>query len=155
MEGKPLPVYGDGKNVRDWLYVEDHCDAIWLILNKGRAGETYNIGGECEKQNIEIVHGICNILEAQYPIKDNTLARSISHYRDLITYVSDRLGHDRRYAINCDKVKQELGWKQHYSFEDGLQYTIAWFLKNTQWVNSIRSGDYLTWIEKNYTTRNR
>jgi len=155
MEGKPLPVYGDGKNVRDWLFVEDHCEAIWLILNKGRVGETYNIGGECEKQNIEIVHKICEILEASYPIKDNPHARSISRYRDLITYVSDRLGHDRRYAINCDKVKQELGWKQRYSFEDGLQYTIAWFLMNAQWVSSIRSGDYLTWIDKNYTTRNR
>jgi dTDP-glucose 4,6-dehydratase len=153
MEGKPLPVYGDGKNVRDWLYVEDHCDAIWLILKKGQAGETYNIGGECEKQNIEIVTTICDILEELFPRADNPHARSLSRYRDLITFVSDRPGHDRRYAINCDKIKRELGWKQRYNFEDGLRLTIDWFLGNAEWVNSIRSGEYLKWINKNYTSR--
>jgi len=153
MDGKPLPVYGDGKNVRDWLYVEDHCDAIWLILRKGHSGETYNIGGECEKQNIEIVQTICDILEEYYPIKNNPKARSLSLYRDLITFVSDRPGHDRRYAINCEKIKQELGWKQRYSFEDGLKRSIDWFLRNSEWVNSVRSGEYLKWIDKNYTTR--
>jgi len=153
MDGKPLPVYGDGKNVRDWLYVEDHCDAIWLILRKGRVGETYNIGGECEKQNIEIVRMICDILEEYYPIKNNPHARTLSRYQDLITFVRDRPGHDRRYAINCDKIKQELGWKQRHSFEDGLKRSIDWFLRNSKWLNSIRSGEYLKWIDKNYSTR--
>lgn len=153
MEGKPLPVYGDGKNVRDWLYVENHCDAIWLILKKGQTGETYNIGGECEKKNIEIVTTICDILEERFPRDNNPHARSLSRYRDLITFVSDRPGHDRRYAINCDKIKRELGWKQRYNFEDGLRLTIDWFLGNSDWVNSIRSGEYLKWINKNYTSR--
>jgi dTDP-glucose 4,6-dehydratase len=153
MEGKPLPVYGDGKNVRDWLYVENHCDAIWLILKKGQTGETYNIGGECEKKNIEIVTTICDILEERFPRDNNPHASSLSRYRDLITFVSDRPGHDRRYAINCDKIKRELGWKQRYNFEDGLRLTIDWFLGNSDWVNSIRSGEYLKWINKNYTSR--
>ena len=153
IEGKPLPVYGDGKNVRDWLYVEDHCEAIWLILNRGTAGETYNIGGECEKQNIEIVKKICDVLENLYPIKDNQLAKRISRYSDLITFVGDRPGHDRRYAINCDKIKHDLGWTQRHDFENGLNITIAWYLKNTAWVNSIRSGEYTKWIDKNYTMR--
>jgi len=153
IEGKPLPVYGDGKNVRDWLYVEDHCEAIWLILNRGTAGETYNIGGECEKQNIEIVKKICDVLENLYPIKDNQLAKRISRYSDLITFVGDRPGHDRRYAINCDKIKHDLGWTQRHDFENGLNITIAWYLKNTTWVNSIRSGEYTKWIDKNYTMR--
>jgi len=153
IEGKPLPVYGDGKNVRDWLYVEDHCEAIWQILNKGKTGETYNIGGECEKQNIEIVKEICDALEKHYPIKDNPLAGRISHYSDLITFVGDRPGHDRRYAINCDKIKRDLGWTQRHDFKNGLNITIAWYLKNTAWVNSIRSGEYSKWIDKNYTLR--
>jgi len=153
IEGKPLPVYGDGKNVRDWLYVEDHCEAIWLILNRGTAGETYNIGGECEKQNIEIVKKICDVLENLYPIKDNQLAKRISRYSDLITFVGDRPGHDRRYAINCDKIKHDLGWTQRHDFENGLNITIAWYLKNTAWVKSIRSGEYTKWIDKNYTMR--
>jgi dTDP-glucose 4,6-dehydratase len=153
IDGKPLPVYGDGKNVRDWLYVEDHCEAIWLILNRGKAGETYNIGGECEKQNIDIVNTICDLLETLYPIKDNQRTISISRYRDLITFVGDRPGHDRRYAINCDKIKHELGWTQRHDFENGLNVTIGWYLKNTAWVNSIRSGEYTKWIDKNYTMR--
>jgi dTDP-glucose 4,6-dehydratase len=157
VEGKPLPVYGDGKNVRDWLYVEDHCDAIWLILSKGKAGETYNIGGECEKMNIEVVKAICDVLEELYPVSVNPMLReprSASHnYQDLITFVNDRPGHDRRYAINCDKIKKALGWKQNHSFEQGLKDTVSWFLKNTAWVNNIRSGDYTRWIEKNYGGR--
>jgi dTDP-glucose 4,6-dehydratase len=153
IEGKPLPVYGDGKNVRDWLYVEDHCEAIWLILNRGNAGETYNIGGECEKQNIEIVKKICDVLEKLYPVKDNQQAKRISRYSDLITFVGDRAGHDRRYAINCDKIKHDLGWTQRHDFENALNITIAWYLKNTTWVNSIRSGEYTKWIDKNYTMR--
>jgi dTDP-glucose 4,6-dehydratase len=157
MEGKPLPIYGDGKNVRDWLYVEDHCDAIWQILKKGRTGETYNIGGECEKQNIEVVHTICDILEEMRSANDNPLFRNSRSanrtYRDLITYVADRPGHDRRYAINCDKIKNELGWKQQHTFDSGIRTTIAWFLKNAEWVNNVRSGDYAKWIDKNYTAR--
>ena len=157
IEGKQIPVYGDGKNVRDWLYVEDHCEAIWLILSKGKPGEIYNIGGECEKQNIEVVLNICDILEQLYPINDNPLIKDrsprITRYRDLITFVGDRPGHDRRYAINCSKIKRELGWKQKHNFEQGLKDTVAWFLKNTAWVNNIRSGDYQKWIEKNYSGR--
>ncbi len=157
LEGKPLPVYGDGKNVRDWLYVEDHCDALWRILDKGKAGETYNIGGECEKQNIEVVHAICDILEELRPSAanpslhaPNSASRS---YRELIAFVGDRPGHDRRYAINCDKIKRELGWKQNHDFASGLKQTVAWYLKNPGWVNNIRSGEYAKWIDKNYKGR--
>ncbi len=157
VEGNSLPVYGDGKNVRDWLFVEDHCDAIWLILKMGKSGETYNIGGECEMQNIEVVKTICSILEDVRPAKDNPACRNrqtaIHNYRDLITFVGDRPGHDRRYAINCDKIKKELGWKQDHDFESGLRRVILWYLKNTSWVNSIRSGEYTRWIEKNYSGR--
>jgi dTDP-glucose 4,6-dehydratase len=158
VEGKSLPVYGDGRNVRDWLHVEDHCDAIWLILNSGNRGETYNVGGECEKQNIDVVKKICEMLEDLHPIKNNPhfrkLSPGISRYSDLIVFVADRPGHDRRYAINCDKIKKELGWHQKYTFEEGLRNTISWYLKNREWVERVRSGEYSTWIEKNYTTRN-
>ena len=150
LEAKPLPIYGDGKNIRDWLYVGDHCEAIWAILEKGTAGETYNIGGECEKQNIEVVQNICAVLERLAPLKND---RTIKRYSDLITFVGDRPGHDRRYAINCDKIKKELGWTQRHDFERGLEDTIAWYLRNTEWVNRIRSGEYATWIDKNYATR--
>ncbi len=157
VEGKQLPIYGDGRNVRDWLYVEDHCDAIWRILSWGTAGETYNIGGECEKQNIEVVQEICDILEELRPAPGNPhMSRKstpLARYRDLITFVSDRPGHDRRYAINCDKIKSGLGWTQNHNFAQGLKSTIAWFLRNTAWVNSIRSGDYQKWIERNYSER--
>ncbi len=152
LEGKPLPVYGDGENVRDWLYVEDHCDAVWLILMKGRPGETYNIGGECEKQNIEVVRSVCDMLEEFRPARNNP-ASSIRMYRDLITFVGDRPGHDRRYAINCEKIKKELGWRQRHRFEDGLRETIAWYLRNSKWVENVRSGDYTKWIEINYKLR--
>jgi dTDP-glucose 4,6-dehydratase len=166
LEGKPLPVYGDGKNVRDWLYVEDHCEAIWMILNKGIAGETYNIGGECEKKNIEVVREICSVLERLCPAKDNPALRTLNaarprmdqsgelqSYQDLITFVTDRPGHDRRYAINCDKIKNELGWTQRHDFENGLKDTIAWYLNNADWVKNVRSGEYTKWIEKNYIKR--
>jgi dTDP-glucose 4,6-dehydratase len=157
LEGKPLPLYGDGKNVRDWLYVGDHCEAIWQILKQGRTGETYNVGGECEKQNIEVVKTICDLLEQLCPFKDNkniqNVKLKIQNYRNLISFVGDRPGHDRRYAINCDKIKKELGWKQKHSFEDGLRSTIEWYLKNTAWINDIRSGEYSKWIDKNYGTR--
>jgi len=157
IEGKPLPVYGDGKNVRDWLYVEDHCEAIWLILGKGRPGETYNVGGECEKRNIEVVHAICEVLEEVYPARTNINIQNAKlktqNYHELITYVADRPGHDRRYAINCDKLKSELGWKQRHTFNSGLRQTIEWYLKSTAWVENVRSGGYAKWIEKNYATR--
>ncbi len=157
LEGKPLPVYGDGNNVRDWLYVEDHCEAIWLILAMGRRGETYNIGGECEKRNIEVVKTICEVLEQLYPSSGNPAFRNpqstIRNYKDLITFIADRPGHDRRYAINCDKIKNELGWKQRHDFDNGLKDTINWYLGHSGWVNSIRSGEYLKWIDKNYSGR--
>jgi len=155
-EGKALPVYGDGKNVRDWLYVDDHCEAIWQIIMKGTVGETYNIGGECERQNIEVVSTICDVLEELAPAKDNPALsgkNGIIRYRDLITFVPDRPGHDRRYAINCDKIKRELGWRQGHDFVNGLRSTIAWYLQNASWIEGIRSGDYQKWIERNYTAR--
>jgi dTDP-glucose 4,6-dehydratase len=157
IEGKNLPVYGNGKNVRDWLYVEDHCDAIWTILIKGKSGETYNIGGECEKQNIEAVRTICDVLDELYPVADNPWLRenrsSIERYQDLITFVSDRPGHDHRYAINCDRIKNELGWKPGYTFDKGIRDTVKWYLENSAWVDSVRSGDYRKWIETNYVLR--
>ena len=157
LEGKRLPVYGDGANVRDWLYVDDHCEAIWMILQDGVAGETYNVGGECEKRNIEVVKDICAILDELAPVTENSLVKGmtgIRRYEDLITYVADRPGHDRRYAINCDKIKRELGWKQRHDFSAGLRATISWFLRNTAWVESVRSGEYQKWIDRNYAGRN-
>jgi len=156
LEGKGLPVYGDGANVRDWLYVDDHCEAVWQILKKGAAGETYNIGGECEKRNIEVVKEICSLLDELAPVPENPRVKGpagIRHYRDLITYVADRPGHDRRYAINCDKIKRELGWKQRYDFPVGLRATISWYLRNAAWVESVRSGEYQKWIDRNYAGR--
>ena len=157
IEGKDLPLYGDGKNVRDWLYVEDHCSAIWLIAQKGKTGETYNIGGECEKQNIEVVKHICDALEELRPAAGNPALRTPNAerrtYKDLMTFVGDRPGHDRRYAINCDKIKKELGWKQKYDFETGLRQTVSWYLENSAWVKDIRSGEYRKWIENNYASR--
>lgn len=157
MEGKKLPVYGDGMNVRDWLYVTDHCSAIYAILKEGKNAETYNIGGENEKPNIDIVHKICEAMEALYPLKKNAaIAQSesgLKGYKDLITYVKDRPGHDRRYAINCDKVKNELGWTQSVTFDIGLEKTVRWYLDNKQWVANVRSGEYKKWIDKNYLTR--
>ena len=152
MEGKELPVYGDGNNVRDWLYVTDHCEAIWAILSDGRPGETYNIGGQCEKRNLDVVSSICDILEEMHPVKENPrlLATGIRQYRDLIRFVDDRPGHDRRYAINCEKISNALGWKPRHNFEEGLRQTVAWYLKNHQWVQQTRNGDYQAWIETNY-----
>jgi len=156
LEGKGLPVYGDGANVRDWLYVDDHCEAVWQILKKGAAGETYNVGGECEKRNIEVVKEICSILDELAPVSENPRVKGptgIRRYQDLITYVADRPGHDRRYAINCDKIKRELGWKQRYDFSVGIRATISWYLRNAAWVESVRSGDYQKWIDRNYAGR--
>jgi dTDP-glucose 4,6-dehydratase len=157
LEGREIPVYGDGKNVRDWLFVEDHCEAVWTILAKGRTGETYNIGGECERQNIQVVTAICDVLEDLAPSRDNQAIRDrtpkVGAYRDLITFVSDRPGHDRRYAINCDKIKKELGWTQRHDFDNGLRATVAWYLNSSSWVRAVRSGEYRTWLEKNYSRR--
>jgi dTDP-glucose 4,6-dehydratase len=146
LEGKPLPVYGDGRNVRDWLYVDDHCEALWLILREGRAGETYNIGGECEKQNIEVVQEVCNLLEELRPSRGK-------RYEQLISFVADRPGHDRRYAIDCGKIRRELGWKQRHDFSSGLRETVAWYLGQEAWIEGVRSGAYQAWIERNYTAR--
>ncbi|MGD2086276.1 MAG: dTDP-glucose 4,6-dehydratase [Candidatus Aminicenantes bacterium] len=157
LAGKKLPVYGDGMNIRDWLYVEDHCSAIYSIIRAGRIGETYNIGGENEQPNINVVNKICETLEALYPGKENSYIRDsgqkIEGYKDLITYVKDRPGHDRRYAINCDKIKKELGWKPGVSFAEGLRETVQWYLTHGQWIENVRSGDYKKWIEKNYGKR--
>ena len=152
ISGKDIPVYGDGKNVRDWLYVEDHVDAIYQIITKSFPGQTYNIGGECEKQNIEVIEKICDILEKLYPSYENKNLNG-KKYRDLIRFVKDRPGHDRRYAINCDKIKKELGWQKRYNFDDGIVLTVQWYLKNKEWVDSVISGEYIKWIEKNYNNR--
>jgi len=146
LTGKNLPVYGDGLNVRDWLYVEDHASAIWAILTDGKVGETYNVGGENEWTNIALVKFLCTRL-AEVQGKDP------EEYLKLITYVKDRPGHDHRYAIDCTKLKTELGWTQSVSFEQGLDATLKWYLNNQQWVNQITSGAYRDWVAKNYQTR--
>ncbi len=145
-EEKELPVYGDGKNIRDWLYVDDHNSAIWAIINKGRLNETYNIGGENEWENIKLVHVLCEKLA-------NVSGKDKDYYKKLIKYVKDRPGHDRRYAINCDKIKKELQWSQSLDFDEGLDKTIKWYLENEDWISNIRSGEYKKWIEKNYSKR--
>lgn len=152
LDGKELPVYGDGKNVRDWLYVEDHCSAIWLILEKGKIGETYNIGGMCEKKNIDVVKKICYELDKIIPHKKNRALKG-KKYTDLIKFVKDRPGHDRRYAINCDKIMKTLGWKPRYKFDDGIRETIKWYINNKDWVERVISGEYRKWVNKNYRNR--
>jgi dTDP-glucose 4,6-dehydratase len=144
MEGKPLPVYGDGRNVRDWLYVEDHCAAIWTIMTSGKIGETYNVGGNAEIENIKIVQMICDILDEIKPAA-NGKAR-----RDLITFVQDRPGHDRRYAIDFAKLHRELGWSPQESFKSGLKKTIQWYLRQKKWVENIKTGAYQAWIKEQY-----
>lgn len=147
LEGKPLPVYGDGLNIRDWLYVVDHCEAIRMVLSKGKAGETYNIGGRNERKNIDVVHVICDTLDELRPNS------KIGPRRNLITYVKDRPGHDRRYAIDATKINRELGWEPRTVFEAGIRRTIEWYLENTAWVDEVRSGAYREWIEVNYGRR--
>ncbi|MDR3566934.1 MAG: dTDP-glucose 4,6-dehydratase [Syntrophobacteraceae bacterium] len=144
IEGKPLPVYGDGLNIRDWLYVEDHCEALRMVLEKGKPGETYNIGGCCEKTNIEIVNTLCSLLDEMAP------ESPYSPHSSLVTFVNDRLGHDRRYAVDCSRIGRELGWRAKETFESGLRKTIRWYLDNTQWVQSVRSGAYRDWIARQY-----
>jgi dTDP-glucose 4,6-dehydratase len=143
-DGRPLPVYGDGKNVRDWLYVEDHCEAIALVLQRGRSGETYNIGGHNEKPNLEIVHAICDLVDEMSPHPGPSR-------RELITYVKDRPGHDRRYAMDASKIERELGWKPKETFETGLRKTVRWYLENEAWVRDVTSGSYRQWIATHYS----
>jgi dTDP-glucose 4,6-dehydratase len=139
-----LPVYGDGLNIRDWLYVEDHCEALDLVLRKGKPGETYNIGGSCEKTNIEIVETLCALLDELVP-----QSRQVPHSK-LITFVKDRPGHDRRYSVDCSRIERELGWRAKETFETGLGKTIRWYMENTQWVESVKSGAYRNWIARQY-----
>lgn len=145
--GKALPIYGDGQQVRDWLYVSDHCTAIRRVLADGRLGEVYNVGGWNEKTNLEVVHTLCDMLDRLDPKADGS-------YRDQITYVQDRPGHDRRYAIDARKLERELGWKPAETFESGIGKTVQWFLDHQEWVRDVQSGDYLKWIDKNYAQRN-
>ena len=145
LSGKPLPVYGDGQNVRDWLYVTDHCDAIFTVLEKGRTGDTYNVGGLNEQKNLDVVKTLCAIL-------DELHAEGAPHER-LITFVTDRPGHDRRYAIDCAKLQRELAWAPKESFATGIRRTVEWYLDNARWVEKIVSGEYREWIEGNYATR--
>jgi dTDP-glucose 4,6-dehydratase len=147
LTNKPLPVYGDGQQIRDWLYVKDHCDAIRRVLETGSPGETYNIGGWNEKTNIDIIHTICSLLDTLSPHVDG------KHYNEQITFVTDRPGHDRRYAINSNKIKRDLGWKPAETFETGIHKTVQWYLNNQSWVKNIQSGAYREWIDKNYKGR--
>lgn len=145
-ERKPLPVYGDGKNIRDWVHVEDHNDGVWKIIQAGKTGNTYNIGGGNERTNIDLVQTLCKVFADFRGIDQKDVL-------DLITYVSDRPGHDKRYAIDSSKINYELGWDHNISFEKGLRDTVKWYLENTAWIKGIRSGKYREWLEKNYSER--
>lgn len=145
LEGKPLPVYGKGDQIRDWLYVEDHARALYTVVTQGTLGETYNIGGHNEKKNLDVVLTICDLLDELVP--KNT------SYREQITYVADRPGHDRRYAIDASKISHDLNWKPQETFESGIRKTVEWYLTHQQWVDNIKSGTYKSWIEKNYGER--
>jgi dTDP-glucose 4,6-dehydratase len=145
LTGKPLPVYGDGLNVRDWLYVEDHCEAIATVLKHGKTGETYNIGGWNEKKNIDIVHLICDMV-------DELAGPRESSRRNLVTFVKDRPGHDRRYAMDARKIERELGWRPKETFETGIRKTVRWYLDNEEWVRGVTTGNYRKWIETQYSS---
>ena len=147
LAGKGLPIYGDGQQVRDWLYVGDHCTAIRRVLDAGTTGEVYNIGGWNEKANLEVVHTLCDLLDELRPKADG------ASYRTQITRVQDRPGHDRRYAIDAHKIERELGWKPAETFETGIRKTVSWYLENQPWVADVQSGDYLKWVERNYGDR--
>ncbi|QGW15574.1 MULTISPECIES: dTDP-glucose 4,6-dehydratase [Leclercia] len=146
LDGKALPIYGKGDQIRDWLYVEDHARALYTVVTTGVVGETYNIGGHNEKQNLDVVHTICDLLDEMVP--------KTGSYRDQITYVTDRPGHDRRYAIDASKMSRELNWQPQETFESGIRKTVQWYLDNQQWVNNVKSGSYQDWIAKNYQERN-
>ncbi|MGL5668199.1 MAG: dTDP-glucose 4,6-dehydratase [Shewanella sp.] len=145
LDGKPLPVYGKGDQIRDWLYVEDHARALYKVVTTGVVGETYNIGGHNEKQNLEVVHTICDLLDEMVPKVDS--------YRKQIIYVADRPGHDRRYAIDASKMSTELDWQPEETFESGIRKTVQWYLDNQKWVNNVKSGAYQSWIEQHYGER--
>jgi dTDP-glucose 4,6-dehydratase len=147
LEGKPLPVYGDGQNVRDWLYVDDHCSAIRTVLERGKPGETYNVGGNSERNNLHVVETICDLVDELSP------DAAIGPRRKLIKFVIDRPGHDRRYAIDARKIASELGWEPSVKFDQGLRKTVEWYLNHAAWVENVRSGAYLKWIKQNYEER--
>ena len=149
LAGRPLPVYGDGQQIRDWLYVTDHCSAIRRVLAAGRPGQTYNVGGWNEKPNLDIVHTVCGLLDELRPRADG------KRYSEQITYVADRPGHDRRYAIDARKVEVELGWKPAETFATGIRKTVLWYLDNQQWVSNVQSGAYRDWVARNYGERVR
>ncbi len=142
LQGKPLPVYGKGENVRDWLFVEDHARALRLVLEKGRIGETYNVGGRCERSNLDVVNSICAILDELFPGK--------APHASLIAFVKDRPGHDFRYAIDASKIERELGWLPQETFESGIRKTVEWYIDNPEWVNHVTSGSYRHWVEEHY-----
>ncbi|WFQ78866.1 dTDP-glucose 4,6-dehydratase [Xenorhabdus sp. SF857] len=143
LEGKPLPIYGEGDQIRDWLYVEDHAQALYKVVTMGKIGETYNIGGHNEKKNIEVVNTICKLLDELKP-------KSQGSYQDQITYVADRPGHDRRYAIDASKISRDLGWQPQETFEEGIRKTIHWYLDNQVWVQNVKSGAYKSWVNQQY-----
>ena len=147
LAGKPLPIYGDGQQIRDWLYVKDHCSAIRRVLEAGRLGETYNVGGWNEMPNLDIVHTVCGLLDTLRPRADG------QSYSTQITYVTDRPGHDRRYAIDASKIERELGWKPAETFASGIAKTIAWYLDNPEWIARVQSGAYRDWVDTNYAAR--
>lgn len=146
LSGKPLPVYGDGLQIRDWLYVSDHCDAIRTVLRDGEPGHTYAIGGDSEKSNLDVVHAICDALDQERPSANGS-------YRQQIAFVTDRPGHDRRYAINATKIRETLGWQPRESFETGLRKTVRWYLDNSAWTEAVVEGSYRDWLGRNYSTR--
>jgi dTDP-glucose 4,6-dehydratase len=146
LDGKPLPIYGDGRNVRDWLYVEDHAAAIWRIVTAGPAGGSWNIGGDSECENIHLVNVLCEKVAAHQGMDRDW-------YKRLISFVRDRPGHDHRYAMDCSRIKRELGWVQSVNLSTGLDLTVSWYLKNPAWVASVRSGSYREWIDRNYAGR--
>ena len=145
LQGQDLPIYGDGQQIRDWLYVVDHCKGIDTVLEKGAIGETYNIGGWNEKANLEVVHTLCDLLDELKPREDG------KSYREQITFVKDRPGHDQRYAIDATKISKELGWKPEETFETGIRKTVQWYLDNQDWVANVQSGEYQNWLTKNYS----
>ncbi|MDR1288409.1 MAG: dTDP-glucose 4,6-dehydratase [Treponema sp.] len=146
LEGKPLPVYGDGKNIRDWVYVEDHNRAVWTVMQKGECGGKYNIGGENEWENIRLLYTLIDVVSGKAGLDP-------AKVRETVHFVRDRPGHDRRYAIDCSKIKRELGWERQVTFEEGLGKTVDWYLSNAAWIDGIRSGEYLDWVKKNYGDR--
>ena len=146
LEGKPIPVYGKGQNVRDWLYVEDHCEAIWAVIHQGEIGHTYNISGNEERKNLDVVYEICHILAEE-------LKKPKAEFEKFIKFVADRPGHDLRYALDSSKIRQKLGWKPKETFKSGLRKTVKWYLTNSEWVSAVKTGEYMKWIERNYEGR--